>query len=183
MKKTGLLFAVIIVFVSRLSSQIFMAKTCEITFFSQTPVEDITATSKIAKPLLNTKTQEVQVKIPMTSFIFEKPLMQEHFNENYVESEKYPFAIFKGKINEKTDFTIDGEYPVTVTGTMSLHGVDKEYTIPGKLIIKGEQITLSSTFKITFANHKIVIPSLYAGIFPPDTEVKINSVLEPYIKK
>jgi hypothetical protein len=183
MRKINLLFTVVTAFTSQLSAQIFMAKTCEVTFFSQTPIEDITASSKIAKPLLNTKTQDVQVKIPMTSFVFEKPLMQEHFNENYVESEKFPFAIFKGKINEKTDFTADGENNVTVTGIMSLHGVDKEYTMPGKLIIKGGQITISSTFKITFADHKIIIPSLYAGVFPPDTEVKINSVLEPFQKK
>ena len=63
-----------------------------------------------------------------------------------------------------------------------MHGVDKEYTIPGKLTVKGEQIIISSTFKIKFADHNIVIPSLYAGVIPPDTEVKINSVLEPFKK-
>jgi hypothetical protein len=182
MKITTVLLTIASAFTSQLSAQIFMAKTCEVSFFSKTPVEDITAISNIAKPLLNTKTQDVQIKIPMTSFVFEKPLMQEHFNENYVESEKYPFAIFKSKINEPVDFTKDGEYTVTVTGILSIHGVDKEYTLPGKLIVKGEQITISSRFKIKFADHNIIIPALYRGIIPPDTEVKINATLEPYKK-
>lgn len=182
MKKSVLVLAVITAFIPRMSAQIFMAKTCEISFFSPTPVEDIAAVTKIAKPLLNTQTQDVQIKIPMTSFIFKKPLMQEHFNENYVETEKYPAAIFKSKINEKIDFTKDGEYNVTVTGILSLHGVDKEYTFPGKLVIKGDQITISSTFRIKFADHNIVIPGLYSGIIPADTEVKINAVLEPFKK-
>ncbi len=183
MKKSALLvILVVMTLTSGINAQIFMAKTCEISFLSPTPVEDIAAITKIAKPFLNTATQDVQIKIPMTSFIFEKPLMQEHFNENYVESEKYPFAIFKGKINEKTDFTKDGEYNVTVTGIMSLHGLDKEYTLSGKLIIKGDQITMSSTFKIKFADHKIVIPSLYKSVIPDDTEVKMNAMLEPFKK-
>jgi len=182
MKKIVLLLAVVTAFISEVSAQIFMTQAGEASFFSPTPVEDITAVSKAAKYILNTKTQDIQAKIAMTSFIFEKPLMQEHFNENYVESEKYPHAIFKGKINEKIDFSKDGEHTVTVTGIMSMHGVDKEYTIPGKLIVKGEQINISSTFKIKFADHNIVIPSLYTGVIPPDTEVKINSVLEPFKK-
>ncbi len=182
MKKLILLSAVVTAFTSEISAQIFMAQAGEASFFSPTPVENITATSKTAKYILNTKTQDIQAKIAMTSFVFEKPLMQEHFNENYVESEKYPHAILKGKINEKIDFTKDGEHPVTVTGIMSIHGVDKEYSIPGKLIVKGDQIIISSTFKLKFADHNIVIPSLYTGVIPPDTEVKINSILEPFKK-
>jgi polyisoprenoid-binding protein YceI len=183
MKKKISVFAVVIAFSLKASAQIFMAQTGQATFFSATKVEDITATSKKARFILNTVTQDLQTSIAMMSFIFEKPLMQEHFNENYVESEKFPQAVFKGKINEKTDFTKDGEYNVTVTGIMSMHGVDKEYTIPGKLVIKGEQITISSIFKVKFADHNIVIPSLYSTVIPPDTEVKINAVLEAYKKK
>ena len=163
-------------------AQIYMAKTCEISFFSKTPVEDIAAVNKATKPLLNIATGDVQMKIVMTAFVFEKPLMQEHFNENYVESEKFPNAFFKGKINEKIDFTKDGEYKVTVTGKLTIHGVENDKTIDGTVKINGQQISLSSTFKIKFADYKVEIPSLYSGVIPPDTEIKLNATLEPFKK-
>ncbi|MGZ4035070.1 MAG: YceI family protein, partial [Bacteroidia bacterium] len=131
---------------------------------------------------LNTSTGDIQMKIAMTGFIFEKPLMQEHFNENYVESEKYPVAIFKGKINEKVDFTKDGEYKVTVTGKLNIHGVEKDRTIDGVVSIKGGVISLSSSFKVKFADYKIEIPALQATVIPEDTDVKLEATMEPFKK-
>ena len=84
-------------------AQIYIAKSCEISFFSASPLENIEAINKNTKPIINTATGDVQMKIAITGFVFEKPLMQEHFNENYLESDKFPSAIFKGKINEKID--------------------------------------------------------------------------------
>ena len=112
-------------------AQIYIAKTCEISFFSSSPLENIEAINKAAKPLLNIATNDIQIKIAISAFVFAKPLMQEHFNENYMESDKFPNAIFKGKINEKLDWTKDGEYKVTVTGKLSIHGVEKDRTIDG----------------------------------------------------
>lgn len=175
-----------ILFATKVSfSQVFMAPKgqCEISFFSPTPVEDISAVNKQEQPILNAATNAFQIRVSMIFFKFEKPLMEEHFNENYVETEKYPNATFKGKINEKIDYTKDGEYKVTVTGTLSLHGVEKERTIAGKLNIKDGKITISSVFKITFADHNITIENYYKGILPEDTEVKINAVLEPFTVK
>jgi hypothetical protein len=166
-----------------LFSQIYIAKTCEINFLSKTPVEDIAALNSSTKPLLNIATGDIQMKIVMTGFIFEKPLMQEHFNENYVESEKFPNAFFKGKINEKIDYTKDGEYKVTATGKLTIHGVEKDRTIDGLVTVKGNVIMISSKFKVKFADHDVVIPALYSGVIPEDTDVKINAILEPFKKK
>lgn len=163
-------------------AQIYIAKSCEISFFSPTSVEDIAGINKITKPLLNTTTGDLQIRITVSAFVFEKPLMQEHFNENYLESDKFPNAFFKGKINEKIDYTKDGEHKVTATGKFTIHGVEKEKTINGVLTVKGDQITMSSTFKIVFADYNIVIPALQSAIIPADTEVKLNAVLEPYKK-
>lgn len=181
MKKLILSFIATIVSVS-VFAQIYMAKTCEISFFSASPLENITAINKAAKPFLNIATGDLQIRITMTAFVFEKPLMQEHFNENYVESEKFPNAFFKGKINEKIDFTKEGEYKVSVTGKITIHGLDKDVTLEGIIIVKGNTITLSSTFKIVFADYNIQIPALQASVIPPDTEVKLNAVLEPFKK-
>lgn len=180
--KTLFVTILICVYASFSTAQVFIAKTCDITFFSPSGVEDITATNKDAKPFLNTSNGNVQIKIGMRLFKFAKPLMEEHFNENYVETEKYPYAIFKGKINETIDYTKDGEYTVTVTGILSLHGVDKEQTIPGTLIVKGNQIIISGAFKINMAAYNINIPSLYKDIIPEETDVKINATLEPFKK-
>ena len=165
-------------------AQIYLAKTCEISFYSKTgapALEDIAAVNSISKPLLNIITGDLQMKIVMTAFVFDKPLMQEHFNENYVESDKFPNAIFKGKINEKIDYTKDGEHKVTVTGKLTLHGVEKEVTAEGVVWIEGQTIMLSSTFKILFADYAIDIPHLL-GI-PPDTQIKFKAALEPFKKK
>lgn len=183
LKKQFFLFLATIVMTSSMVAQIYIAKKCEISFLSVTPIEDIAATNTAVKPLLNTATGDLQMKIPMTAFIFEKPLMQEHFNENYVESEKFPYAIFKGKLDNKINFTKDGEYKTTVTGKLMIHGVEKDRTIEGVITVKGSEISLASSFKIAFADHEIVIPALYSGVIPPQTDVKITAQLEPYKKE
>lgn len=165
-----------------LCAQIYISKKCDISFSALTPIEDIAALNTVAKPLLNIATGALQMQIPMTAFIFEKPLMQEHFNENYVESEKFPYAFFKGKLNEKIDFSKDGEYKTKATGKLTIHGVEKERTIDGVVIIKGGEISLSSSFKVVFEDHGIVIPALYSGVIPPDANVKFNSTMEPFKK-
>lgn len=180
-KRNWLVLASCIV-TNALMAQIYIAKKCDITFSAPTPIEDIAAKNTAAKPLLNTSTGAFQMQIPMTAFIFEKPLMQEHFNENYVESEKFPYAFFKGKLNDKIDFSKDGEYKTTATGKLTIHGVEKERTIEGVVIIKGGEISLSSGFKVIFEDHGIIIPALYAGVIPPDASVKFNSTMEPFKK-
>jgi hypothetical protein len=167
---------------SAMTAQIYIAKNCEISFFSSSPLEDIEAVNKACKPIINTATNDVQMKIAISAFQFEKPLMQEHFNENYMESEKFPNAIFKGKINEKIDWTKDGEYKVTVTGKLNIHGVEKDRTIDGVLKIKGSELTATSKFKIHIADHGIKVPSLYVQNIAEDVEVKLNATLEPYKK-
>lgn len=171
-----------IVFSTSMFAQIFMAKTCEVSFFSSSPLENIEAINKAAKPLINTSTNDVQIKIVNTAFVFEKPLMQEHFNENYMESEKYPNTVFKGKINEKIDWTKDGENKVTVTGKMSMHGVEKDITIDGVVTIKGGEISISSKFKVHIADYGVKVPSLYIQNIAEDVDVKINAVLAPFKK-
>lgn len=161
-------------------AQIFMGKTCEISFFSEAPIENIEAINKSAQPVLNSATGDIQVRVPIKGFKFEKALMEEHFNENYMETEKYPTATFKGKINEKVDYTKDGEYPVTATGIMKIHGVEKEKTINGTLTVKGNQVILNSKFNIVVAEYGIKVPSMYVKNIGETIETKINAVLEPY---
>lgn len=154
-----------------------------ISFFSKAPLEDIDATNKKATIVLKTTTNEIQFGVAMLSFKFPKPLMEEHFNENYVESEKYPTATFKGKINETIDYSKEGEHKVTVKGTMDLHGVAKEIEVPGTLSIKGGNIVINANFKIKVADYKIKVPSMYVQNIAEEVDVKVNGTLEPFTKK
>ncbi len=181
MKK--IIVLIILVIISRAGvAQICIAKTCEVSFFSASPLENIEAIAKAPKTFLNTATNDVQIQITNTAFVFQKPLMQEHFNENYMESEKFPNTIFKGKINEKIDWTKEGEQKVTVTGKMSMHGVDKDITFDGIVNIKGGEITISTKFKIHVADYNIKVPSLYIQNIAEDVDVKLNAVLVPFKK-
>ncbi|MES2565451.1 MAG: YceI family protein [Bacteroidota bacterium] len=170
---------------SIVNAQLFRGKpdASTISFFSKSPLEDIDATNKKAVIVLKTTTNDIQFGVPMVGFKFPKPLMEEHFNENYVESEKFPTCTFKGKINETIDYTKDGEHKVTTKGTLNLHGVSKEIEAPGTLTIKGKEITIVSAFKVRVADYNIKVPSLYVQNIAEVVDVKVNAVLEPYEKK
>lgn len=154
-----------------------------ISFFSKAPLEDIEGINKKVTMVLKTTTNDIQFGVTMLNFKFSKPLMEEHFNENYVESDKYPICTFKGKINETIDYTKDGEYKVTAKGTMDLHGVAKEVEIPGTLTVKGGNILMNSKFKIKVADYKIKVPSMYVQNIAEEVEVTVNGNLEPFVKK
>lgn len=162
---------------------IFTAVSSEIHFFSAAPLENIEATNKDAKSLLNTESREVAVIMGIRQFKFEKPLMEEHFNENYMESDKYKTADFKGKINEQIDFSKDGEYDVTVTGKLTIHGVTQDRTIAGKIIISGKSIKVNSKFPVALKDHNIKIPKAVIKNIAESVDVTVNITYEPKVSK
>jgi hypothetical protein len=166
-------------------AQIYKIKEegCKIRFFSEAPLENIEANNKLSTSILNTASGEIVFQVPNISFKFEKPLMEEHFNENYMETDKYPKSTFKGKINEKIDFAKDGEYKVTVTGVLNIHGVDMQRTIEGKIIIKNGEIQILTEFMVHVADHKIKIPQLVVQNIAEDVQVYIDCTYEPYKKQ
>lgn len=183
MKTKKLIFLLVLtVGFVQLKAQIYMGKTSEIVFFSKGPIEDITAKNNTARPILNTATNEVAVKVTIKGFEFEKKLMEEHFNEKYMESDKYPYAIFSGKINEAIDFKKEGIYKITVTGKLTIHGVEKERTIEGTLTIKGAEIAFDSKFNVALKDHKIEIPTLVAQNIAEVVDVTIKTSLIEFKK-
>ena len=107
--------------------------------------------------------------------------MQDHFNENYMESTKFPLASFRGKINEKIDYTRDGVYPVTSTGKFALHGVEKIETIKGTLTVKDQVIHLDAGLMVHTADFKIEIPKLVFSKIAED--IKVTMAADYKIKK
>ena len=166
-------------------AQIYTAKKngTSVSFYSEAPLENIEAVSKVATIVLQASTNDIQVRIPIQSFKFKNGLMEEHFNENYLESDKYPNCEFKGKINEAVDYSRDGETKVTVTGKMDLHGVTRDVTLDGTLTKTGDELKLFSKFKIRVADYKIQVPSMYVQNIAEVVDVTFNTVLEPYKKK
>ena len=187
----------VLLFAINMNAQIYSAKSggTEISFFSSSPLEDITALNKGAVVVLNSNSGDIQIRITIANFKFKNALMEEHFNENYMESNKkvvdasgkdtYPYAnaLFKGKINEKIDYTKDGETKVTVTGKMEMHGVTKEVTYEGTVTKKGNDLSIATKFKIKVADYNIKVPSLYVKNIAEVVDITVNSVLEPFVKK
>jgi polyisoprenoid-binding protein YceI len=182
MKKITLLLTILLSL--NINAQIYTAKSgsTSIHFYSEAPLENIEATNKSASIVLKTSTNDLQMSTSIQNFKFKNALMEEHFNENYMESTKYPKAVFKGKINEAVDYEKDGEHKVTVTGKMEIHGVAKDVTIDGTLTKTGSEIKLYTKFKIRVADYNIKVPSMYVKNIAEVVDVTFNSVLEPYKK-
>lgn len=139
---------------------LYACKNARISLFSSAPIEDIKALSQAGTSVYNAATGELQFSVAIRSFQFEKSLMQDHFNSDYMESDKFPRAAFKGKVNEHVDITKDGSYPITTSGDLTVHGVTKQRTVSGNLTIKGGVITMTSEFMVKCADHKIEIPQI-----------------------
>ncbi len=144
----------------QLKAQVIKSTAVTIDFFSETPLEDISATSSEGVAVLNAISNEVAFQVPIKSFQFKRALMQEHFNENYMESGRYPMADFKGKITTPVNWTSNGTYPVEAKGVLNIHHVEKERTIKATVIINGKDITIKSQFDVACKDHGIDIPSI-----------------------
>ena len=163
-------------------SGLFNTKKSEFSFYSQAPLEDIEAKNINATSILNTANNEMVVRVPITRFVFRNKLMQQHFNENYLESEKYPHATFKGKINETIDFGKTGVYTVSATGILNIHGINRERTIKGKLTVSDKFLILDTRFDVLLKDHNIEIPRLVFNKIAEKIAVSATINYTPYAK-
>jgi polyisoprenoid-binding protein YceI len=132
-----------------------------IHFTSDAPLELIEARSDQLKGLIDPEKNTFAFSVPMSSFEgFNSPLQKEHFNENYLESPKYPKATFAGKIIEDIDYSQDGEYTIRAKGRMNIHGVERERIIRSRLRIEDGKWTVSSEFTVLLQEHNITIPRI-----------------------
>jgi len=139
---------------------IYVCKNAKINLYSSAPIEDIKAETQSGASVYNAATGELDFSVTISTFKFPKELMQEHFNSDYMESDKFPRATFKGKLQEQPDITKDGSYPVTVNGELTVHGVTQKRTINGNLTVKNGVITMTSEFIVKCADHHIDIPRI-----------------------
>jgi len=186
MKKTILLLAVLAFITNAFSQEKFFTKAGKLSFDATVPKspENIDAVNKTALCVLDTKTGDVQFSCLMKGFEFERALMMEHFNENYVESDKFPKTIFKGVIlnNGSINYSKDGTYPAKVKGQMTMHGETKEVETEGKIISKSGNIQVIANFNLVFADYKILIPQIVSDKVAKTAKITVDCLLEPLKK-
>lgn len=181
MKKILLLLVMVPLFLPAHGQENFFTKKGTITFYSHTPVEDITAENSGVGSIINSSTGEIVFTLKMTDFIFPKKLMQKHFNDNYVESDKFPKATYKGTIinNDSVNYQKEGSYPVMVTGEMYIHGVTREVDAEGTISVTGEGIEANAVFMLQPENYGIKIPRLVRKRLAENVEITVDMSYKP----
>ena len=181
LKKSIMMAGALVITLAAFSQDKYFTKTGKIEFYSKAPMEDIEAKNKTVASVLDAKTGALQFSVLMKSFEFEKALMQEHFNENYVESGKYPKADFKGTItnNSAISYTKDGTYPATVKGKMTIHGVTRDVETTGTVKVEGGKVTTTSTFNILLSDYDVKIPSVVKDKISNSIKITVDCKLEP----
>lgn len=155
--------------------QKYFSKTGTVTFLSNAPLEKIEARNTTASTVIDASNGNMEWAVLIQAFQFEKALMQDHFNENYMESGKFPKAKFKGKIDNWSTVNLgkDGIYPVTASGTLEIHGVNKPVTAQGKITVKNKVVSAQSKFNIMVADYGIQIPKVVADNVAKQVEIEV----------
>lgn len=159
----------------------FISKNGYISFYSSTPLEDILGESNEAVSILNAETGEVGFQALMTTFHFKRALMEEHFNENFIESVKYPKSKFNGKIeNFNQEMLKSPVTNITITGQLTVHGVEKTITVPGTIGLENGKLVGTSKFKAIPEDYGITIPALVRDKIAKEFEVTVKASYVPY---
>ena len=163
------------------SQDIQMTRTGKINFHAGTALEDIDAANNEVTSILNKKTGEIVFNVLVKSFHLRRALMEEHFNENYMESDKYPKSTFNGKISNLSavSFDKDGTYKVTVDGDITIHNVTKKISVPATLTVAGGKISATCEFKLKPEEFNIQIPGIVSNKIAKEVNVVIDCKYEP----
>jgi polyisoprenoid-binding protein YceI len=181
MKKI-LFLALFSLFTYIVQAQVYVGKTVNVEFYSHTPVEDIKAKSKVMTSVVDFGSNTFTFKLPIKTFDFPNDLMEEHFNENYLESTKYPNATFNGKMvsASKVDLSKDGTYTVMAEGTLDIHGVKQERKIPATLTVKDGKVKIDAKFNVHLTDHKIDVPTIVMSKIAEDIAVTVGLTMEKH---
>ncbi len=180
-KRNFILTLLCLLAVHTVAAQVYLTRNGTIRFFSEAPLENIEAINRQVMSALNTETGEFVFRLPIRSFAFDKALMQEHFNDNFLESHNYPNASFQGvaKEVESIDFSASGSYEVTVAGELTIKDVTKTINEPGTLTVSDGQIAGEAAFVIILEDYNVNIPRRYARNISPEIEVFVDVTLRP----
>jgi hypothetical protein len=173
MLKLSLTIIFFVVGIFSLCAQRFVAENGFITFFSQAPVENIQADNRNVTSLFSADNGTIAFSVPIKEFQFEKKLMQEHFNDKYMESDRFPRSTFAGKVTGYS-LTATGLQSVRARGKLTIHGIVKEVDIPGTLEVKNNNIIIKTKFKVLNKDYGIVIPQILWKNVSEEIEITID---------
>jgi len=160
-------------------AQKYHLSSSKVSFFSEAPLENIEAVNTQARSIFDDSSGEIAFIVPIKGFQFEKSLMQEHFNENYLESDQYPTAKFEGSLHnynpEKT-----GDQEVRAKGTLTIHGVSQEVEVVGMIRKKEDNLYMQATFPVKVAEYAIEIPKVVFYNIAEEVEVRVQFQYQPY---
>jgi hypothetical protein len=158
----------------------YTVKEGSISFVSEAPLETIHAASKEPKGALNPDDNSFAFSVPNKSFHgFNSALQEEHFNENYMESDQYPNSTFVGKIIEGVDLTRDGTYEVRAKGNLDVHGVKQERILKCVVTTKAKSMQIKSDFTVLLEDHEINIPRIVNQKLFPEIKVTVDLTMQP----
>lgn len=179
--KKGIIIVILLAIFQMTEAQKLVSRSGHIWFYSHTPIEDIEAHNRQVVSILDPTTGEYAFNLLVRSFEFKKALMQEHFNENYMESDKYPKSIFKGRItnHEKIDFKKDGTYEAMVSGDLTIHNVTRQISATGTIQVKGSTVMAKARFIVTPHDYNIPIPAIVEKNIAKEIEVNIDASYTP----
>ena len=178
MKKFFLLVAFTTIFMAQANAQKYGTRKGSITFHSDAEMEQINAVNNTVSAVVDAASKKIQFAVLIKGFQFKKALMQEHFNENYMESSKYPKATFKGEIVEGAiDFAQIGSYDVKVKGNLTIHGVTKEVTVPATITMSKSGAHTVASFDVVLAEYGIKIPSLVKNKVAKVVTITVDATL------
>jgi len=183
MKRFFLFLSLAFLIVQTNAQDIHLTRNGKITFFSHTSIEDISAVNNEVFSSINIKTGNLQFLVLIKGFRFKKASMQQHFNDvEYMNSNEFPKAEFKGAITDlsKVNFSKDGIYPVTVEGTLTMHGVSNKVKTEGTVTVKAGKISTAAKFIAKLADYKITIPSIVTSKVADSVEISVACSYEPY---
>ncbi len=155
-------------------SQLYMTRTGFIGFYSKTSFEDIKAENNQVYAVIDAGKKNIAFAVLLKGFVFTKELMQEHFNENYVESDKYPKATFSGAYAGEVQLDKDGVYTVRVRGNLTLHNVTRAIEEPATLEVKGGKLLGRTEFNIKPEDFQISIPSVVRDKIAKEVTVRVQ---------
>lgn len=181
MLKKLFLFILLGTSISVFAQSKFIAKNAYISFYSSTPVEDILGESNEAVTILNAETGEIAFQALMTTFHFKRALMEEHFNENYMESSKFPKAKFNGKIEGFNKGMLTSPVAnIKISGKLNVHGVEKDLTVAGTIGLEDGKLVASSKFKVVPEDYGITIPSLVRDKIGKEMDITVKANYLPF---
>ncbi len=181
MQKRLLLLAALVALAAPAFSQKYFTRDGKVKFSSDASVEKIEAVNKSATAVLDAATGKMEWKVLIKGFLFEKALMQEHFNENYLESSKHPSATFKGQIANLNEVNLakDGTYTAKVTGKMTIHGVERDAETTGTITVGSGSIKVHSNFTVKCSDYGVKIEAQKVNSIANDIKVSVDAALAP----